>query len=417
MSDLEKTLAKWRTSGSLRFLAHELDVTTKQVTRWWDLIRIPGSYRTPKGQRRIRYDEQTIKTVRERVDASKATNIAIRYRLRSINCSGKVIGTEDCRTMQDLYRRALQCGLNRQEAGNLAFRPRLPKPPLAGDDLWFDLHQTITRTLVEDVLSQDLPLDIETWLELKATSDDASFRSAAKQAWMRFLRNNSQTDDSFDDFASRKPRRFRLKEYKELMHSPTRASFFTKLDALQEVESRVLKLPAKTSGRFRRLVEEEPKKAAIMNAALKLELLEKPITRGNLADLLEISRPALYRTYGAQLIKDAIREARKESLSITVTQPQGASAWFHLDGKGKIRCPSVVPRDYSDAQQRGKPICDDNRRESIEKIASDEAVSQWIKGFSQNDIDSGLELGWLKRDETGNLCYTASNYPAPVQPF
>jgi hypothetical protein len=416
MSDSEETLTKWRASGSLQFLAHELNVTTKQVTRWWDLIGIPGSHRTPKGQRRIRYDEQTIKTVCERVDASKTTNIEIRYRLPSINYKGKVIRTEDCRTMQDLYRCALKSGLSIQAAKNLAFRPRLPKPPLAGVDLWFDLHQTITRTLVEDVLSQELPLSIDTWRELKATSDDASFRSAAKQAWMQFLRNNSQTDDSFDEFASRSPRRFRLKEYKELMHSPTRASFFTKLDALQEVESRVLKLPAKTSGKFRRLVATKPKKAVIMNAALKLELQEKPITRGNLADLLEISRPALYRIYGAQLIKDSLTKARKESLSITVTRPHGASSWFHLDSKGKPRCPSVVPTDYSDAQPRGKRIRYDNRRESIEKNTSDEAVSQWIKGLSQNDIDSGLKVGWLKRDETGTLCYTASHYPLSVQP-
>jgi hypothetical protein len=407
MSDLKKTLTKWRASGSLRFLAHEMNVTTKQVSRWWDLIGIPGSYRTPKGQRRIRYDEQTIKTVCERVDASKATNIEIRYRLPAINCRGKVIPTEDCRTMQDLYRRALQCGLNRQEAGNLAFRPRLSKPPLAGDDLWFDLHHTITRTLVKDVQSQEFPLSIDTWRELKATRGDASFRTAAKQAWMRFLRSSSQTDESFDEFASRNPRRFRLKEYKELMHSPTRANFFTELDALQEAEGRVLKLPAETSAKFRRLVAEEPKKAAIMNAALKLELEGKPITRRNLADLLEISRAALYRIYGAQLIKDSLIEARKESLSITVTRPHGASAWFHLDSKGKPRCPSVIPTDYSDARQRRKRIRDDNRRESIEKIASDEAVSQWIKGLSQNDVDSGLQGGWLKRDEADNLCYSS----------
>jgi len=315
--------------------------------------------------------------------------------------------------MQDLYRRALECGLSIQAAKNLAFRPRLPKPPLAGDDLWFDLHHTITRILVEDVQSQEFPLSIDTWQQLKATRDDASFRSAVKQAWMRFLRNSSQTDHSFDEFASRNPRRFRLKEYKELMHSPTRADFFTKLDALQEVEGRVLKLPEETSAKFRRLVAEEPKKAAIMNAALKLELQEKPITRDNLADLLEISRAALYRIYGAQLIRDTLKEARKESLLLTVTQPQGASAWFHLDGKGRPRCPSVIPTDHSDARQSGKRIRDDNSRELIEKISSDESVSQWIKGLSQNDIDSGLQAGWLKRDKTGNLCYAAGNCPPP----
>ena len=63
MSDYEAALRKWRDQGSLRYLARKLGVTPKQVTRYSDNGWIDGSYRTPKGHRRIRYADSTVENV------------------------------------------------------------------------------------------------------------------------------------------------------------------------------------------------------------------------------------------------------------------------------------------------------------------------------------------------------------------
>ena len=75
-------LAAWRAAGSLQYLAHHLGKTPKQVARYWDRGWIPGSYRTGV-HRRVRYTDQTVAIVAQRVGIAKEAALRRRYRTRS----------------------------------------------------------------------------------------------------------------------------------------------------------------------------------------------------------------------------------------------------------------------------------------------------------------------------------------------
>ena len=419
MSDFQKALAKWREAGSLRYLAHELGVTPKQVSRWWDSIGIPGSFKTRKGHRRIRYDELTIGRVRKLVRLAKSTNIEIRYRMPSIHWRGKVIPTKDCRTMQDLHRRALEYGLSDSDAEYLAFRPRIPDPPKGGDDLWFDLHHTFHGTLVDNILSHPIPLTIAAWKTLRAAPNDVAYRLVAKQHWEKYLSDNSHTEDSFDAFAKSRPPEFRLREFKALMHAPTKSAFSSMLDALQEAERRVFQRPEEegqaaekkrrrlvnASDILRQLVEEDPKEAAIRNAALKLGLQEEPITPKKLANMLGLSRPTFYRIYGTQRIRKAVDAAINESLAVTTTPLEEGSAESNLDSDGEERCQTEYERDSQDIPETCNPAPDYAARNFIQKVNGDKEVSQWISRLSPKQKEELVQQGVLKMDKNGSLSY------------
>jgi len=212
MSDFQKPPVKWRAKGSLRFLAHELGVTQKQAARYWDMGWVPGRYRTSKRHRRIRYTDETVAHTRKVVDYAKATNRYVRYHLKHIDYSGIPIPAEDCTSMGALYQRAMECGLDEEQAAHLAYSPH-PEEPLSSEDLWFELLHTYTKVLLQDAYAKQLPLASETIQALIETPDDLAFRRVAREAWARFLQNNVLMDDnSFEAFARRRGK-WALKEY------------------------------------------------------------------------------------------------------------------------------------------------------------------------------------------------------------
>src|SRR6266446_10396966 len=103
MSALSPKSERWRRLGLLSYLAGELSVTVKQVSRYWDRGWIPNSYRTLGGARRVRYNDDTVEQVRRTVKAAKQTNIQIRYRIPEICYKGTTVPVKGCNSMDDLY--------------------------------------------------------------------------------------------------------------------------------------------------------------------------------------------------------------------------------------------------------------------------------------------------------------------------
>ncbi|HEY3899948.1 MAG TPA: hypothetical protein VGM54_15175 [Chthoniobacter sp.] len=126
MSVSPEKLAAWRRAGSLRYLAHELGISPKQVARYWDQGWIPGAEPRRKGgrHRRVRYTEDTVARVAERVAAVKETNLAIRYRLEAITHQGRRISVAGCTSRESLRARLRAAGLSREEAARLASKRR-----------------------------------------------------------------------------------------------------------------------------------------------------------------------------------------------------------------------------------------------------------------------------------------------------
>jgi hypothetical protein len=128
---------RWKKSGSLRFLAAELGKTSKQVTRYWDLGLIPGIYRTSGGHRRIEYGNDTVNHVRLVLQARNRKNILIRYHWKQVDYLGTIIPLSDCNTVDQLYERALHAGLSEGDARYLAYSPEPEEEPRNfNDDVW-----------------------------------------------------------------------------------------------------------------------------------------------------------------------------------------------------------------------------------------------------------------------------------------
>jgi len=178
-------LQRWREQGSLRYLARCLGVTGKQIARYWDQGWIPRSYTTARGHRRIRYEADTVETVRDRVHAAKTTNIVIRHHLDTITWHGRRISLEGCHSMDDLYRRARRDGLPEKEARALAYRARTRPEPAAGaapalfHDVLLRLKGVSQAELNESRrYYASLPLDA-----LLEECPPREFRARAREAW------------------------------------------------------------------------------------------------------------------------------------------------------------------------------------------------------------------------------------------
>lgn len=183
MSDSEAALRKWRDQGSLRYLACELGVTPKQVTRYWDNGWIDCSYRTPKGHRRIRYADSTVEKVALMVRWAKEMNVRTRYHLTQIDYCGTIIPVKGCNSVHDLYRRARKAGLSERAARNVAYTPDIHAPP--SEQIAWDSLLALNDTYGEEVLEtmrvfSPFPLHF-----LLQASDSEDFRARAKRAWQK----------------------------------------------------------------------------------------------------------------------------------------------------------------------------------------------------------------------------------------
>ena len=318
MSDFDSKLQKWRNQGSLRYLAHHLRVTEKQVTRYWDNGLIPDCYRTRKGHRRIRYTDDTVSDVRMLVRAAKETNVAIRYHIPQINYCGTIIPVKGCNSMNDLYRRARRCGLNERDARNAAYRPRSKPSPQSRDISWDVLH-AIKGTSFEECCENMRKFDLLNLSRLVKAQNPRDFRKIARQEWRELVKYFKLRDEGVLSVPPQiKAQNMKQrKELRCLLMKRDFQSFRSAYIEATELQSRILEIDAKTYDATIKRAQEQPEIMQLKIAAVRLKHLDRPRSAEELAKQLGMSsRPAMYRAYGARAIQDALRLVRNDPTAI-----------------------------------------------------------------------------------------------------
>ena len=320
MSVSTKTQRLWRDSGSLRYLAHQLDVATKQIARYCDNGWIQGSYRTPKGHRRIHYTDDTVKHILAIVKSAKATNKEIRYHIDTIDYCGTVIPVKGCTKMRDVYRRGRKAGLNDQDAKNAAYEPRGPKPAPHKIELAWEYFLARQGTSQIEVAERRSILSSVPVKYLYEAQDATEFRARSKDAWQRWLSANVSPRDSphFSQEGEEKMRKIR-DTLQPLFHQPDRESFLAAYNKAAELDTRIMDdaeifLPVQAKA------EEKPGVMLLQIAVLSLKHSQKAPTAAALAQALGISRPALYRTYGKNVIQQTLDSVRNDLRAICTTR-------------------------------------------------------------------------------------------------
>ena len=357
MSDLlSANLKKWRERGDLRYLAHYLKkvikpkgrytakpkgrytakqeerYTVKQVQRFFDKDWIPGSYRTPKGHRRIRYTDDTVERVEERVKREKLTNIKIRYHTPEHTYKGTTIPLKGCNKIEDVEKRARKAGLNRQDAKNAAYQLRAPGVASCDLNLVWDYLLVLKGTSQKEVTEKMSILSRVDASYLYEARDAEEFRARSLDAWQRFL-FQLEKSAGWDGFprASQEgqTRRQELRDYLyPFFHQPDRDAFLALYNKESEIDSRILDFERPPLREVEAMALKEPKIIRIQMAALSLKQNEQKTTAVNLARSLGISRAALYRTYKAQEIDAALKLVKRCGEADRATPTEGKkSKW------------------------------------------------------------------------------------------
>jgi hypothetical protein len=322
MSDLSPTtLQKWRDQGSLRYLAHHLGVTAKQVTRYWEYVQIDGAYRTSKGHRRIRYSDDTVERVALAVKCSKATNIAIRYHIPPFEYCGTVIPVKGCTSRQDVYRRARKAGLDERDAWNAAnglLRSGAPPYRYLASEL-LQMGKGISEKEVDDCMSlyRRVPLRY-----LGEARDAKDFRARARVVWRKIL-SELKAKAGWDSSQEGEARRQEIRnKIRPLLLQPDRDAFFLAYEKGTEVESRIMeyKDDEQTYRKVEAWAVTEPEIVSLRIAVRSLQHSEQNPTAAALAEALEISRPALYRRYKGPKIQEVLNELRNDPMAASATR-------------------------------------------------------------------------------------------------
>jgi hypothetical protein len=308
MSALLEKSQRWRRLGLLKYLAVELGITVKQVTRYWDQAWIAGRYRTPGGARRIRYDDNTVRQVRQMVQAVKETNREIRYRLEEINYGEIKIVVKGCNSMHDLFKRARKAGLEKREAANLAYwlrlQPRVSSEQLAWDSLW------AKEGTSEEEASQSLRYF--DWIPLStliAAKDAADFQRIAKRVWLN-IQPDLQREAPIQTIAA----------IRRLLTQPDRQSFIAEWNKATEVDNRIMNRTDNELRKARAWATSEPHQATLHLAALLVRRSQQSPSASALSKALRISRPALYRTFGRDAIQRVLKSIRHDPLAAETTR-------------------------------------------------------------------------------------------------
>jgi hypothetical protein len=329
MSALLEKSQRWRRLGLLKYLAVELGVTVKQVTRYWDRGWIPGSYRTPGGARRIRYDDQTVQQVRQMIQAVKETNRNIRYRLAEISYGGVKVMAKGCNSMYDLYKRAQKAGLGKRDAANLAYRLRL-QPSASSDQLAWDSLWAKEGTSEEEARQSLRYFD---WIPLStliAAKDAPDFRRIAHKVWL-----NIQPD------LQREAPSQTIAAIHNLLNQPDRRSFVTEWNKAVEVDNRIMNRSDNELRRAKAWATSDPYQARLHLAALMVRRSQQSPSASALAKALKISRPALYRAFGRDAIQAVLRSIRHDPLAAETTRNE----WWAEGKTSKRGTRTTLKRD------------------------------------------------------------------------
>lgn len=302
MSTLPDKLLQWRRLGLLRYLAVELDVSTKQITRYWDRGWIPNRRRTPGGARRVRYDEDTVERVRRTVRAAKQTNCEIRYRLSQIEYCGTKIDLRGCNSMDDVFERAKAAGLTIRDAANVAYRPRLEETlspdRLAWDSLWAKECTSEQEATESTRLFSLLPL-----AALIAATDARDFRRQAGRAWVRIQPHLKREPPA------------RAELVRHLLNQPDRQSFVEEWNKATELQHRIMNRTDEDLRRATKWASDNPNRARLHLAALQIYRLQQRPSALALARALDLSRPALYRVFGKTTIQATLSAIKHDLLA------------------------------------------------------------------------------------------------------
>lgn len=311
MSDSEAALRKWRDQGSLRYLACELGVTPKQVTRYWDNGWIDCSYRTPKGHRRIRYADSTVEKVALMVRWAKEMNVRTRYHLTQIDYCGTIIPVKGCNSVHDLYRRARKAGLSERAARNVAYTPDIHAPP--SEQIAWDSLLALNDTYGEEVLEtmrvfSPFPLHF-----LLQASDSEDFRARAKRAWQK-IRSFYELREELRPLSSNDQKARDI--FQKLLSQPDLFSFTSDWSHAFELQHRPWRANAETYKRAKEQAEKDPGALRLATAALTLRRKQQTPSARALAEELGISRPALYRAFKSHAIQEALNLVRNDPQAI-----------------------------------------------------------------------------------------------------
>jgi hypothetical protein len=309
MSALLEKSHRWRRLGLLKYLAVELGITVKQVTRYWDQGWIPGRYRTRGGARRIRYDDDTVQQVRRMVQAVKETNREIRYRLEEINYGEVKIVVKGCNSMDDLFKRAQKAGLGKREATNLAYRLRL-QPSISLEQLAWNLLWAKEGTSEEEARHSLRYFDRIPLSTLIAAKGAPDFQRIAERVWL-----NIQPDLQREEAPSQT-----IAAIRHLLSQPDRQSFVAEWNKATEVDNRIMNRTDDELRKARGWATSEPHQARLHLAALLVRRSQQSRSASALAKTLQISRPALYRTFGRDAIQTVLKSIRHDPLAAETTR-------------------------------------------------------------------------------------------------
>lgn len=309
MSDSAEALQKWRDQGSLRYLASVLHVsnkrgrrcvTTKQIGRYCDAGWIPGSYRTPKGHRRIRYTDETAEQVACLLKSRREERPIelLRDLIWAIKGTSQKEVTDWKRTFDD------------ERIANLVYECRAPTP------------QDVTPLLVPDCIYQERD-GKDFRVMAQAVLDEILAEIDAGAGWDGFPRSSPEGE------ALREKKR---KYYRALLLQPDLESFKSAWDEATELTHRLMEFDAPGDDKDREdddenregsgyalameLVKTQPQATRLQIAALSLKHRDMPTTAAALARELGISRRALYRTYGKKAIQAALKMVRNDVRAI-----------------------------------------------------------------------------------------------------
>ena len=335
MSDSEAALRKWRDQGSLRYLARELGVSRKQVARYFDSGWIEGSYRTPKGHRRIRYGDSSVAKVALMVRWAKEMNVHIRYRLTQIDYRGTIIPVKGCNSMHDLYRRARKAGLSDLAARNVAYTPDITAPPSTEQIAW-DALLALNRTYGEEVLEtmrvfSPFPLHF-----LLQASDSEDFRARAKTAWQK-IRSFYESREELHPLSSNDQKAKDI--FQNLLSQLDLPSFTSAWSDAFELQHRPWKTNVETYKRVKEQAEKDPGTLRLLTAASTLKRKQQAPSARALAEELKMSRPALYRVFGSDAIQEALNLVRTDPQAIQESRndrtAKGQKRRWSADEQGK----------------------------------------------------------------------------------
>lgn len=308
------TLQRWREQGSLRYLAHCLGVTGKQIARYWDQGWIPRGYTTARGHRRIRYEADTVEQVRARVHAAKTTNIAIRHHLDTITWRGQRISLEGCHCMDDLYRRARRAGLPEKEARALAYRPRSRPEPAAGGAATDLFHDVLLRLKGVSQAELNESARFYAGLPLDALLEECpprEFRARAREAWrgiveeMKAAARWERLHRAPPELAAHREKR--KAALRALLAQRDRDAFVAAWLKITEPHHRIFEEDDAYFLRVKESVESDPHTMRLRVALLALGQAGETPSAAALARVLGISRRALYRAYGTEGIREVLR--------------------------------------------------------------------------------------------------------------